>query len=45
MNDVGIKSLKDISEKNRDILKNLLGSSDWHVNQWIEQANIIKIII
>ncbi|KKP29508.1 MAG: hypothetical protein UR15_C0013G0005 [Parcubacteria group bacterium GW2011_GWA2_31_28] len=42
MNKIGIKSLDDINEDNRQKLKNLPGSSDWHVNQWIEQAKIIK---
>ena len=42
MNSIGIFSLADINEQNRDKLKNLPGSSDWHVNKWLEQVKVIN---
>ena len=42
MEKAGIKTIDDISEKNRDILKKLPGSSNWHVNKWIQQVKAIK---
>ena len=42
MTDIGIKTIDDVCEKNRDILRKLPGSSDWHVNKWIQQAEAIK---
>jgi len=42
MKKVGINSLKDITEKNRDKLKKIPGSSDWHVNKWLQQVEWIK---
>lgn len=42
MRKVGIKFLNDINEKNREKLKKMPGSSDWHVSKWLQQIEWIK---
>jgi uncharacterized protein YprB with RNaseH-like and TPR domain len=38
---IGIKSINDICEAKRGVLRKLPGSSDWHVDRWIQQAEAI----
>ncbi len=42
MQNVGIKSLEDVSENNRKLLESLPGSSKWCADMWIKQAKAIQ---
>lgn len=40
--DAGITELDQINEDNRDTLESLPGSSKWHVDMWLEEAEAIQ---
>lgn len=40
--DAGITELDDINGENREKLLDLPGSSDWHVDMWLEEAKAIR---
>lgn len=40
--DAGITKLKHISEANRDTLEGFPGSSAWHVDMWLKEAEAIR---
>ena len=40
--DVGITELEDIREDNREILLDLPGVYDWHMDMWLEEAEAIR---
>lgn len=40
--DAGITKLEDIREENRATLEGFPGSSNWHVDMWLEEAEAIK---
>jgi Icc-related predicted phosphoesterase/uncharacterized protein YprB with RNaseH-like and TPR domain len=40
--ELGIDTLEDITESNRDRLEGLPGSSDWHADMWLKEAEAIQ---